>query len=191
MKSETLIYGMELLVMLDEIRKEVSFPEFEEKSKIKGGELKELLRYLSEKEYLCYKLGLFVGTDKISESTIKLLPRGMEVVLGERDYFNETGEISQTIHNLTNVHNSSEIQIAQTIGNNNKINQSIDNSKLNVLTKLIEEDKELDEPKKKKLFGILEKFNTLKESGENALDLIKSVGSIASKYIPLFFGLLH
>jgi len=89
MKSETLICGEELLVVLDEIGKEITFSEFEGKSKIKGDELKELLKYLQKKEYLCYRLGLFVNTEKISESTIKLLPRGMEVVLGKRDYFTE------------------------------------------------------------------------------------------------------
>ena len=89
MKSETLVYGVELLQMLDKIGKEISFPEFEEKSKIKGGELKELLRYLQGKGYLRYKLGLFVNDSKISESTINLLPKGMEVVLGKRDYFTE------------------------------------------------------------------------------------------------------
>ncbi len=89
MKSETLIYGTELLIMLDEIGKEISLPEFEEKSKIKGDELKELLRYLQGKEYLRYKLGLFINDSKISDSTIELLPKGMEVVLGKRDYFTE------------------------------------------------------------------------------------------------------
>ena len=93
MKSKTLIYGEELLVMLDEIWKEITFPEFEGKSKIKGDELKELLKYLQKKEYLCYRLGLFVNTEKISESTIKLLPHGMEVVLGKRDYFTEGEKI--------------------------------------------------------------------------------------------------
>jgi len=89
MKSETLIYGTELLIMLDKIGREISLPEFEEKSKIKGDELKELLRYLQGKEYLRYRLGLFVNESKIGESTIKLLPKGMEVVLGKRDYFTE------------------------------------------------------------------------------------------------------
>ena len=35
MKSENLIYGYELLVLLDKIGEEITFPEFEEKSKIK------------------------------------------------------------------------------------------------------------------------------------------------------------
>lgn len=89
MKSEILIYGMELLVMLDEFEKEIELPELEQKTKIKGDKLKELLRYLDKKEYLKYKLGLFVNTSKISESKVKLLPKGMEVVLGQRDYFTE------------------------------------------------------------------------------------------------------
>ena len=89
MKSETLIYGMELLVILDDFGKEIEFPELEQKTRIKGDELKELLKYLDKKEYLKYKLGLFVNTSKISESNVKLLPKGMEVVLGQRDYFTE------------------------------------------------------------------------------------------------------
>jgi hypothetical protein len=190
MKSETLIYGRELLIKLDEIGKEITFPEFENNSAVKGDELRELIKYLQGKEYLKYTLGFFVNTSKISDSTIRLLPKGMEVVLGKREYFNEGEKITQTVHNQTNVHNSSEFQVAQSIGNNNVISQIVDNSQISVLRKLIEEDEELDEPKKKKLFDILEKFNTLKDSGENALELIKMVGGIAIKYIPLFFGLL-
>jgi len=193
MKSEILIYGMELLILLDE-NENISFENFEKISKIKGNELRELLKYLQKKEYLIWKLPLFIGTiegrvDFIEKDKIKLSHKGMEVVLGQRDYFNEMG-ISQTIHNQTNVNNSSQFQIAQA-GDDSSILQIIDNSQINVLKKLIEEDGELDEPKKKKLFGILEKFNTLKTSGENALELIKNVGGIASKYIPLFFSLLH
>jgi hypothetical protein len=190
MKSETLVYGMELLIILDEIGKEISLPELEAKSKIKGEELKELLKYLQKKEYLKYTLGLFVNETKLGESTIKLLPKGMEVVLDKRDYFNDGEKVSQTINHQTNVTNSSQVQVAQA-GDNSYISQVIDNSQLNVLKQLIENDEELDEPKKKKLFDILEKFNTLKESGENGYNLIKKVGGIALKYAPLFFSLLH
>ena len=190
MRSETLAYGMELLVMLDEVGKEISFPEFEEKCKIKGDELKELLKYLQSKEYLKYKLGLFVNETKIGDSTIKLLPKGMEVVLGKRDYFKDIGDISQTIHNQP-VINGNKNQIAQISGDNSSVVQIQNNFKINVLRQMIDEDNDIDKPQKKKLFEILEKFNTLKESGENAFDLIKKVGSIASKYVPLFFGLLH
>lgn len=189
MKSETLIYGMEVLIMLDG-RGRVSIPEFDNESKIKGEELKELLKYLSKKEYLNYRLGLFVNESKISDSTIELLPKGMEVVIGKRDYFNEMDKFSQVIHNETNVSNSSEFQVAQEIGDNSPITQIQDNSQISVLKQLIEEDNELDEPKKKKLFEILEKFNTLKESGKNVLGLIKQVGSIAVRYVPFFFSLL-
>ena len=131
MKSETLIYGMELLVMLDEIGKEISFPEFEIKSNIKGEELKELLRYLQKKEYLKYTLGLFINEMKLGESTIKLLPKGMEIVIGKRDYFDDSEKGSKTIHNQTNVTNSSQVQIAQA-GDNSAIFQIIDNSRINV-----------------------------------------------------------
>lgn len=189
MKSETLIYGMELLIILDG-RGRVSIPEFDKESKIKGDELKELLKYLDKREYLKYRLGLFVNESKISDSTIELLPKGMEVVLGKRDYFTEGEKVLQTIHNETNVSNSSEFQVAQIMGDDSQITQIQDNSQINILKQLIEEDTELDEPKKKKLFEILEKFNTLKESGKNAFELIKQVGSIAIKYVPLFFGLL-
>jgi len=190
MESETIIYGVELLVMLDG-RGRVSIPEFEKESKIKGSELKELLKYLDKKEYLKYRLGLFVNESKISDSTIELLPKGMEVVLDKRDYFSEMNKSVQTIHNQTNVSNSSEFQVAQTTGDNSLITQIQDNSKMSVLRQLIEDDKELEEPKKKKLFEILDKFNMLKKSGENAYELIKQVGLIAARYIPLFFELLH
>lgn len=190
MKSETLVYGAELLVLLDKIGKETSFPEFEKKSRIRGEELKELLKYLQKKEYLKYTLGLFVNETKMGESTIKLLPKGMEVVLGKRDYFEGSEKGSETIHNQTNVTNSSQVQVAQT-GDNSNVSQIIGNSKINVLRQLIKDDRELDETKKDKLFEILKKFNTLKESGENAYQLIKQVGSIALRYIPLFMNLLH
>ena len=188
MKSEILIHGMEILVVLDEKGK-IEIPEFEKESKIKGSELKELLKYLDKKGYLKYQLGLFVNDSKISDSTIELLPKGMEVVLGQRDYFDEMGT-SQTIHNQTNLHDSPNSQVAQTTGDDSSITQIQDNSKITILKQLIADDKELNEPKKKKLFGILEKFNTLKESGENAYELIKQAGLISIKYVPLFFGLL-
>lgn len=52
MKSETLICGKELLVILDKTG-EISFKQLEEKFEIKGDELRELLRYLIKKEYIC------------------------------------------------------------------------------------------------------------------------------------------
>jgi len=188
MKSEILICGAELLVTLDEIR-EISFKQLEEKSEIKGDELRELLKYLVKKEYIIWKSALFVNECHISDDEIKLSHKGMEVVLGKREYFDETEKATPTIHNQTNVTNSSQVQVAQT-GDNSQVSQIIDNSQINVLKKLIEEDEDLDEPKKKKLLDILEKFNTLKEGGENALELIKKVGGVAIKYVPLFFSLL-
>ena len=88
MKSETLIYGREILSILDG-KGRIEIPTFEEECKLKGDELKELLKYLDGKGYLKYRLGLFVNDSKISESSIELLPKGMEVVLGKRDYFTE------------------------------------------------------------------------------------------------------
>ena len=189
MKSETLNYGRELLIKLDKIGKEIILPELEKDSAIKGDELRELLRYLQEKKYLKYTLGLFVNGSSIGCSTVELLSTGMEVVLGKRDYFDASEKVSQTIHNQTNVTHSSQFQVAQA-GNNSQIAQIIDNSQINILKQLIENDEELDEPRKKKLFDVLEKVNTLKESGESAYNLIKQVGGIALKYVPLFFSLL-
>jgi hypothetical protein len=188
MKSETLISGEELLVTLDEIG-EISFKQLEERSEIKGNELRELLKYLIKKEYIIWKNALFINEHHISDDEIKLSHKGMEVVLGKREYFDENDKINQTIHNQAIIQGNQN-QVAQTTGDNTSISQIIDNSQINVLKKLIEEDEDLDEPKKKKLFDILEKFNTLKESGENALELIKKVGGVAIKYVPLFFSLL-
>ncbi len=191
MESETLLYGMEVLAMLDKVQEKISFKQLEKRCDIKGDELRELLRYLIKKEYINWKNPLFINEHWISDDEIKLIDKGMEVILGERDYFKEKAEISQNIHSQTNVNNSSKFQIAQTTGNQSPIIQVQDNSKINVLRQLIKNDNELDEPNKKKLFGILEKFNTLKESGENAGELIKQVGLIAAKYTPWFFALLN
>jgi len=189
MKSETLIYGMELLTKLDEIGEEVTLPELEKDSSIKDDELRELLKYLQKKEYLKYTLGLFINETRLGDSTIKLLPKGMEVVLGKRDYFSDVDNTLQNIQNQSII-NGNQNQVAQLIGDNNYISQNIDNSQISILKQLIEKDEELDEPKKNKLFNVLEKFNILKESGENAYSLIKQVGGIALKYVPLFFSLL-
>jgi len=96
MKSETLIYGIELLVILDE-NENLSFRDLEKISKIKGEELRELLKYLKQKDFIIWKFpisiislgsdGGFVGNDKRDDDKIKLAPKGMEVVLDKRDYF--------------------------------------------------------------------------------------------------------
>lgn len=129
----------------------VEIPDLEKECKIKGDELKKLLKYLGEKGYLKYRIGLFINDAKISESSVELLPKGMEVVIGKRDYLDEIGGVSQTIHQQTNVSNSSEFQVAQTTGDNSSIIQFQDNSKINILRQMIEHDKELDESKKKKI----------------------------------------
>jgi len=99
MKSETLMYGMELLVILDGIDKEISFKELEEKTKIKGNELRELLKYLKQKGYIAWKNPLFIGSleriEIIDTDKIKIIPKGMEVVLGKRDYFTEGKKVAE------------------------------------------------------------------------------------------------
>lgn len=195
-KSQDLIYGEELLKILDE-QEEISFEQLEEKSKVKGDELKELLRYLVKKDYLRYNLGLFItyvgdtSPTNIGKSSVRLLPKGMEVVLGQREYFSDSNGVSQKVQNQTNVSHSSGFQVAQTAGDNNQINQSIDNSKVISLREEIEKDQELEEPKKKELLDILDNINTVKESGQTAVSLIKKVSSIAVKYLPSFLGLFN
>jgi hypothetical protein len=196
MKREALIYGKELLVILGE-NENISFKNLEKISNVKGEELRELLKYLrDEKGFIIWKLPFsigFIGVDgsitdnNRDEDKIKLSPKGIEVTIERRDYFEEG--VKSLIHNETNIHGDKN-QVAQSTGDNSPINQIQDNSKIDVLKRIIEEDKELDVPKKKKLLGLLEKFNTLKESGENAWELIKQVGQIAIKYIPFFFSLL-
>ena len=80
--------------------------------------------------------------------------------------------------------------IAQVQGNHNPITQTINNTQYTILKQIIENDANLDEPKKKSLLSILEKFNTIKESGENIYELLKSVGMIAINYLPLFFSII-
>lgn len=188
MKSETLIYGTKLLIMLNETEK-ISFKQLEEKFEIKGAELKELLKYLVKKEYISWDSRLFINEHHISDDKIRLANKGMEIYLGKRDYFSDLDNTTQTIQNQAIIQGNQN-QVAQTTGDNSSIVQIQDNSKINILRKLIEYDKELEESKKIKLFDILERFNTLKESGENVFELIKEVGGIALKYVPLFFSLI-
>lgn len=188
MKSEKLVYGHVLLVMLDE-NENISFINLEKISDIKGNELRELLKYLKQKEYIIWKTPLhirYIGGDgngnfpSTNDDEIKLTPKGMEVVIGERDYFKEAGI------NQTNIYNG---PVAKTSGNNSPIIQ-INHSQIDVLRQLIEDDGELGKEKKSKLFEILNRFNTLKEGGQNAIELIKSAGVISTKYLSLFLNLL-
>ncbi len=94
MKSKILNYGEDLLVILDE-NENISFVNLEKISKIKGDELRELLKHLKTKDYIIWKKSISIGYIGSSESyippalddKIKLTPRGMEVFLGKRDYF--------------------------------------------------------------------------------------------------------
>lgn len=191
MKSETLLYGEEVLKHLNGIGDKVSFKLLEPQLIIKGQELRELLKYLVKKDYIKWKSALFVNDTHISDDEITLAHNGMEIILGKKSYFGENEKPIPTIQNQTNISNSSQVQLAQITGNHNKIEQFIDNSKISVLTRLIQDDTELEDEKKKGLLNVLEKFNTLKEGSDNALDLVKKVGSIAAKYVPLFFSLLR
>ncbi len=156
--------------------------------------VRKILKYLIQKK--CVRMPLFItsisSNEPIPEGNYRLSTRGKEIIASGLSFTDiikaELQGSSQTV-NATNI-NGNQNQVAQTTGNNSPITQIQDNSKINVLKQLIADDKELDEPKKKKLFGILEKFNKLKESGENAYELIKQVGLIAARYAPLFFSLL-
>lgn len=184
MKSELLARGMELLVSLDESGK-TSFPELEDRIKIYGDELRKLLNYLKEKGYIKYVLALSINGEKLGESTIELLPKGMEVVLGERDYFDASEKVSQTIHNQTNVTNSSEVQVAQTTGDNSPITQTQDNSQTIILKKMIEDDQELDSEKKSRLKEVVDNINKLKQAGETTEKIyswVKKGIGICAKY---------
>jgi len=197
MKSETLIFGMELLVLLDEVGKEISFKELEEKTRIKDEELRELLKYLEQKEYITWSNPLFIGTseriDFISDDEIKLSHKGMEVNLDKRDYFDETSKVSQEIQNQTNVNNSSEFQVAQTTGNNSPILQTQENIQITILNKIIDDDQELDSEKKSKLKEIIKKIKEMKDSGETAEKIygwIKKGAGICAKYGPYLWALV-
>lgn len=115
---------------------------------------------------------------------LKVTSKGLEVACEKRPLINRTQTISQQVTN-------SQIKnLVQSSGNSNLITQTIDNSKHYILKQMIEKDSELDSGKRKDLFNILDKFNSLKESGENASQLIKAVEGISLKYVPLFFSLL-
>ncbi|VVB83824.1 Uncharacterised protein [uncultured archaeon] len=197
MNQDTLIYGITLLIILKE-HEDISFQELEQISEIKGEELRELLKYLKdEKEFVVWKTPVsisFIGADgnftgnKMDKDKIKLSSKGIEVNIGKRDYFE--GGMKSPVHNETHI-NGNRNQVAQSTGENSLISQVQDNLKINVLKWIIEEDKELDTSKKGKLLLLLENFNTLKESSENALELIKQVGQISIKYLSFFFNLLN
>lgn len=188
MKSETILYGEEILILLDE-NPDISFEKLEEKSKVKGEELRKLLRYLEEKGYSRYHLALFVNSGpKIGDSRINLLPKGMEVVLGKKDFFEE-GERPNQI----NVNNSSGVQVAQTTGENASISQVQNNSQIVILKRLIEDDPKLNSDQKTELKSIVDKIKEGISTGEKiekVYEWVKRGIGVCAKYGPYLFELI-
>jgi len=158
----------------------VKLEDIPEKVHISEEELEEVLDYLKQNGSISYIRTM--GRSLNTFINLKVTSLGLEIACGKRSLVNIPQNISQQIIN------SSIGNVVQSAGDSNTI--VIDNSKHYILKQMIEQDSELDSDKKNGLFNILEKFNTLKESGENALELLKIVASISLKYVPLFFGLL-
>lgn len=196
MKSEVLAYGLKILTILDEKGK-ISLIELEENSKINGDELKELLKYLSKKEYIHWKKPFFITSTAdtgpinfIGEHEIKLSHKGMEVNLGERDYFEDSGKISKTI-NTTNV-KGNQNQVAQS-GNDSPITQSQENIKYYILERIIDDDAELSPKQKNEMKSVVNKIKELisiGENGEKIYDYVKKGIIICSKYASMLWGLV-
>jgi hypothetical protein len=181
MKEPKLIMYAETVLQL---LSEEEIKNIPEKAKLSEEQVIDIMNYLQDSGYIKYVKGLGGGFASIIN--IKITAKGAEVALGKRELIDTQKSNIQQIHIHAPVQNISQIQ-----GNNNTITQIVDNSRQTILRRLIENDDELKPEEKKSLFGILEKFNTLKESGENAYDLISKVVGIAAKYGPLFFALLN
>ena len=149
---------------------------------ITDDEVLEVLAYLKQIEAVEYDSLLGEGLSSVLD--LKITAKGLEIAAQKRQLVDVSPTISQQVIN-SNVQN-----LVQSSGDSNVINQVVDNSKHYILRQMIEQDQELDSEKKKSLFNILERFNTLKEGGENALELLKTVAGISIKYVPLFFALL-
>ena len=150
---------------------------------ITDDEALEVLAYLKQIEAVEYDSLLCEGLSSVCD--LRITAKGLEIASQKRPLVDTTPTVSQHVTN-------SHIQnLVQSTGNSNVINQSIDNSKHYILRQMIEQDPDLDSEKKKSLFNILERFNTLKEGGENAFELLKIVANISLKYVPLFFGILN
>lgn len=180
-----MIFEENIKLLLNAIRNQNSSEKDILKSmNISSVELKNLIKYCQDEKYVetvpfsehFFDVSSTLSDWRISSKGLKFLENIVEV--------KETK--NSIIHVKGNVNNFSNIQ-----GNNNTTTQTIDNSQYNILKQLIENDSELDQPKKTKLLDLLDKFNKLKETGENASDLIKTVGGIAIKYAPLFFSLIQ
>ena len=192
--SEEILLANSILLSLDG-KSETKISEIVESIGSTKEAVSNAIDYLVKREYIIGSPWItFIGdSTPIPEGEYRLSTKGKEIIASKLSI---QEIIKSELQGGSSVLNHSEVrgdynQIAQTTGDDSPINQIQDNSKINILKQIIENDVELDVPQKKKLFGILEKFNTLKKSGENAYGLIKQVGSIAIKYVPLFFGLLN
>lgn len=87
---------MKILALLDK-NENISFVNLEKISKIKDKELRELLKYLKGKNYITWRSRLFINEHHIADDKISLAHNGMEVILGQKDYFGDSEKISRSI----------------------------------------------------------------------------------------------
>lgn len=178
-----LVAYAEPLIKILALKEDVQLEQLPEILKISEKDVCDVIEYLRDNGAVKYIETMGSGFSGIV--SLEVTSKGAEIALDKRKFI----ENIETNYQQMNIHAPVQ-NISQVQGNHNSIKQTVDNSQYNILKQMIENDSELDEPKKKSLLGILEKFNTLKSSGENAMDLIKTVGGLAIKYVPLFFSLL-
>ena len=182
MKARLIMYAEPIIKILA-LGEKVNIKDLPKQLKLSEEDVCSVLEYLKECGTVEYTETMGKGFSGIIG--LKVTSKGAEVALGKRPLLD-----SQEI-NLQQMNIHAPVQnIAQVQGNKNIIDQSVDNSQYNILKQLIENDPELDQSKKTKLLDLLDKFNKLKETGENAYELLKTVGGITLKYVPLFFSLL-
>lgn len=182
MKARLIVYAEPLIKILA-LEENIRLEQLPEMLGILEEDVCQVIEYLRDNGAVKYIETMGSGFSGIIG--LKVTSKGAEIALDKRKIIETTEASYQQMNIHAPVQNISQVQ-----GNNNSIIQIVDNSQYNILKQMIENDPELDEPKKKSLLGIIEKFNTLKSSGENALDLMKIVGGVAMKYVPLFFSLL-
>lgn len=180
MTLNIILYAEPLLKLLSHKSKllDDDLVEVQKRLKISEESLFQVLEYLKQKELVDYNAphGSTLGI-----MGIRVTAKGSEVAANERALI-ESETRQQIIVNGNTQH------IAQVIGNSNVINQTIDNSRVSILKQIIQNDKKILEKKKTSLLDLRDKFNTLKESGENIYDVVKMVGIISAKYVPLFLN---
>ena len=141
----------------------------------------DLVKYLKQKGAVNYIKTLRTGLSGIT--CFELTAVGAEVAANK-------GKLTERPLNQSVMVNAPVKNIAQVTGDNAKITQIADQTKITVLKGLIESDKELDFKKRNFLLDTLNKFNKIKETGDNAADLLAKIISTAPKYAPFFFSLL-